>query len=115
MTAITSSTNSPPVAVNDTATVDEDSFVAVNVLQNDSDPDNDTLSSSIVYEPVQWIGFRKQRNFDLYTPDANFNGSDSFNYTINDGNGNTDTATVSITVDAVNDNPVASDDTLGHE
>ncbi|MGI9495313.1 MAG: Ig-like domain-containing protein [Mariniblastus sp.] len=109
MTAITSSTNSPPVAVNDTATVDEDSFVAVNVLQNDSDPDNDTLSVQSFTSPSN--GSVSASNGILtYTPDANFNGSDSFNYTINDGNGNTDTATVSITVDAVNDNPVASDD-----
>ena len=48
MTAITGSTNSPPVAVNDTATVDEDSFVAVNVLQNDSDPRQRLPCSSIV-------------------------------------------------------------------
>ena len=110
MTAITSSTNSPPIAVNDAATVDEDSFVAVNVLQNDSDPDNDTLSVQSFTSPSS--GSVSANNGILtYTPDANFNGSDSFNYTINDGNGNTDTATVSITIDAVNDNPVANDDT----
>ena len=42
---------------------------------------------------------------------SNFNGTDTVTYTISDGNGGTDTATVSITVNAVNDGPVALDDT----
>jgi hypothetical protein len=45
-----------------------------------------------------------------YTPNANFNGADSFTYTISDGNGGTDTASVSITVTAVNDSPDAVND-----
>ena len=45
-----------------------------------------------------------------YTPDANFLGSDSFTYEIDDGNGGTDQATASITVGSVNDAPVATDD-----
>ena len=40
-----------------------------------------------------------------YTPAANYNGADSFTYTIGDGNGGTATATVSVTVTAVNDAP----------
>ncbi|GGA24995.1 hypothetical protein GCM10011498_27540 [Amylibacter cionae] len=42
-----------------------------------------------------------------YTPNADFNGSDSFTYTVSDGNGGTDTQTVNITVAPVNDAPVA--------
>ena len=45
-----------------------------------------------------------------YTPNLNANGADSFTYTISDGNGGTDTATVRITVKPVNDTPVAEDD-----
>ena len=45
-----------------------------------------------------------------YTPDVDFNGTDSFTYQVDDGNGGTDTATVTITVDAVNDAPVSSGD-----
>ena len=45
-----------------------------------------------------------------YTPAANFIGTDSFTYTISDGNGGTDTATVNVTVTPVNDNPDANDD-----
>ena len=46
-----------------------------------------------------------------YTPTANFVGTDTFTYTVTDGTGGTDTATVTITVTAVNDAPVAVDDT----
>jgi hypothetical protein len=45
-----------------------------------------------------------------YTSNADFNGNDTFSYTVSDGNGASDTATVSITVNAVNDAPVAADD-----
>src|SRR2546422_7808648 len=45
-----------------------------------------------------------------YTPAANYNGPDSFTYTIGDGNGGSASATVSVTVTSVNDNPVANAD-----
>jgi hypothetical protein len=45
-----------------------------------------------------------------YTPDADFNGSDSFTYTINDGRGGTDSATVSVAITPFNDAPNAVDD-----
>ncbi len=42
-----------------------------------------------------------------YTPRADYNGADSFPYTISDGHGGTDTATVFLTITPVNDPPVA--------
>ena len=45
-----------------------------------------------------------------YTPDADFHGIDTFTYTISDGNGGTDTATVIVTVLSINDDPDAVDD-----
>ncbi len=48
-----------------------------------------------------------------YTPAPNFNGTDGFTYSVDDGNGGSDTATISITVDPVNDAPTASDQTVG--
>src|SRR5207247_8389297 len=47
-----------------------------------------------------------------YTPDANFSGADSFTYRANDGHADSNVATVTITVNAVNDAPVAIDGTL---
>ena len=47
----------------------------------------------------------------VYTPNADFNGTDSFTYTITDADGDTDTATVVITVASVDDTPTATDDT----
>ena len=45
-----------------------------------------------------------------YTPAASFTGDETFTYTIEDGNGGSDTATVVVTVDNVNDDPTANDD-----
>ena len=47
-----------------------------------------------------------------YTPVANYNGADSFTYTVNDGNGGSNTYTVAITVNPVNDAPVAGNDAI---
>ena len=47
----------------------------------------------------------------VYTPATNFDGTDLFTYSISDGNGGTDTATVNVTVNAVNDAPIANEDT----
>ena len=47
-----------------------------------------------------------------FTPNANFNGAASFSYTVTDGRRTSNTATVTVNVAAVNDAPVANDDTL---
>ena len=109
MVSITSSTNSPPNAVNDTATVNEDNAIAVPVLANDSDPDGDALTIQS-YGQGSNGSVTESGGVLTYTPAANFYGSDSFSYTINDGNGNTDSATVLVTINGVNDNPVANTD-----
>ena len=102
-------TNDPPVANNDFATLSEDSSVGVAVLNNDTDPDNDTLAVESFTQPSNGSVFNNN-GILTYTPASNFNGNDSFTYTINDGNGNNDSATVFLTINAVNDNPVANDD-----
>ena len=102
--------NNPPVAVDDTDATSEDSLVITTVLSNDSDPDGDTLTVTSVTDPANGVAEINSGTTVTYTPNANFNGADSYVYTISDGNGGTDTATVTITVSAVNDAPVASDD-----
>ncbi|MCP5098571.1 MAG: tandem-95 repeat protein [Chloroflexi bacterium] len=98
-----------PVALDDSATTNEDTAVTIDVLFNDSDGDGDSLTIDSVTDPAN--GTVVNNGTDVtYTPDADFNGSDSFTYTISDGNGGTATATVTVTVNAVNDDPVALDD-----
>jgi hypothetical protein len=104
--------NDAPDAVNDTATVAEDSGAnAISVLANDSiAPDaGETLSVTAVTQPAHGSATFTATGV-TYTPAANYNGPDSFTYTISDGNGGSDTATVSITVTAVNDDPTAVND-----
>jgi hypothetical protein len=104
--------NDPPDAINDSATVAEDSGAnAINVLANDTfAPDaGETLTITSVTQGTNGsVAITGGGTTVSYTPNANFFGSDSFTYTISDGNGGTDTATVSITVTPVNDAPVAN-------
>ena len=110
--------NIAPVAVDDIYTVAEDGSVVLTPLNADSDVDGDTLSVTAIngvtlVGGVQIIAVPNGVvNIDAndvisFTPDANFNGEVEFDYTISDGNGGTDTATQTITVNAVNDAPVA--------
>lgn len=97
-----------PNAVDDTATVAEDSAGNnLAVLGNDSDVDLDALSISAVTQGGHG-SVSTNGSTVSYTPATNFFGSDSFTYTISDGQGGSDTATVNVTVTNVNDPPVAS-------
>ena len=82
---------------------------SIDVLENDEDPDGDYLNITSVANPSNGIA-EILGNEIIYTPNTNYNGPDQFTYTISDGNGGTDIASVSITVTGVNDAPVASDD-----
>ncbi|MEA5451518.1 Ig-like domain-containing protein [Leptolyngbya sp. CCNP1308] len=103
--------NQPPVATNDTATTDEDTAVTINVLANDTDPDGNPRSLTSFTNPTNGTVTRDDNGTPtnltddqlIYTPNANYNGSDSFTYSISDGNGGTATATVNLTVNSVND------------
>ena len=103
--------NADPVAVDDTATTDEDQATFVDVLANDSDPDEDPLTIADVTQGANGSVVIDDGGV-IYTPSPDFNGTDSFTYTISDGNGGTDTATVSVTVEAVNDAPEVAGSSL---
>lgn len=94
-----------PTANDDTATVAEDQSVSVNVLANDT-PTGVTIDS--VGKPSNGKAVVSAGNI-LYTPKADFHGTDSFTYKITDGD-DTDSATVTVTVTPVNDAPEARDD-----
>jgi VCBS repeat-containing protein len=109
--------NSPPVGVDDAFTTDEDlSFTAVlgvdDLLLNDSDPDGDplTVNATPFSGPTNGTLVLNSDGTFTYTPDADFNGTDSFVYEVSDGNGGIAQATVTITVNPVNDNPNAAGD-----
>jgi len=101
--------NGTPDAVDDAAATDEDTSVSVPVLANDTDPDGDPLAVAAIGEAsagsVQLVGTSV-----VYVPLANWSGVDAFTYTVTDGRGGSATATVSVTVRAVNDPPQAADD-----
>gem|GEM_PF-1728174 len=101
---------SPPLAMEDFQTTLEDTAVIINVLSNDSDDDGDSL---VITSFTQGSNGSVNGSSSLtYTPNLNFFGQDSFSYTISDGTGNFDNATVSVTVTGVNDEPVADDQLL---
>ena len=83
------------------------STVTVDVLTNDSDPNGDSVSLDGVAAPLHGTAVI-QGNQVAYTPAATYSGPDTFTYTISDGNGGTDTATV--TVDVRNRAPHAAPD-----
>ncbi len=98
--------NDLPVANDDKATIQEDApIMTINALANDTDADGDRL---IVVNATQGRNGSVTINTDgtlTYAPGGNFSGTDTFSYTLSDGKGGTDTATVEMTVDAVNDAP----------
>jgi uncharacterized repeat protein (TIGR01451 family) len=106
----TTRVNQAPNAVADSITTNEDTPGGVNVLANDVDP-GDTLiitaNTNGANGSVSCAGA-----ICTYTPTANFNGTDSFTYTVSDTGGLTSTATVNVTVNPVNDPPNAVDDSL---
>ncbi|UYQ94638.1 Ig-like domain-containing protein [Chitinophaga horti] len=106
--------NDKPLAVDDNVTAREDSLVTGNVLTNDSDPDGDALTATLVTAPVNGAVVLNADGSFTYTPNANYNGPDSLVYRICDNGGPVlcDTAVVRFTVVNVNDKPVAIDDTL---
>ena len=111
--------------VNDTPTADDDAAsagengpaVTVDVLNGDTDPDStDVLSVSGVSAPGSGTATITNGGADVsYDPNGQFEaldtgeaGSDTFSYTVADGNGGTDTGDVTMTIDGANDAPSAT-------
>jgi uncharacterized repeat protein (TIGR01451 family) len=104
-----------PVAVDDSYSTPEDQSLAVGagsgLLANDQGGDNPTVVSAFDAASASGgsVSVAADGSF-TYNPPADFNGSDTFTYTIEDANGDASTATVTITIGAVNDGPTAVDD-----
>ena len=95
---VNAASNAPPAAVDDSVSTNEDTLVNIDVLIAngggvDSDPTNDPLTAVSATDPDNGsVVLKGDGTFD-YTPDTDFDGQDSFVYTISDGNGGTATAT----------------------
>jgi hypothetical protein len=87
--------NDNPTAQNDTAATTATDPVTIPVLDNDEDVDGDALTITNVSTPGKGTAVISGSSI-IYTPDSAFDGSDTFTYTISDGNGGSDTALVTI-------------------
>lgn len=96
--------NNEPIAQNNSIETDEDNAIAVTLTATDED--NDTLSYTIVSNPNQGILSGTAPNL-TYTPDEDYYGEDSFTFKANDGKDDSNIATVTITINSINDAPIA--------
>jgi len=100
----------PPIANDMSLSVDEDT--SINVTLDASDPEGDELTFSIVETNNGSVTLNG--NVANYTPNTNFNGTDTFTYFANDGTSNSNTATVTVEVGAIDDEPQTNDTNLFH-
>ena len=105
--------NDPPIASDDSYALDEDTMLLIpvtGVLANDSDLDGDALSAVLVSGPVNGTLNLNTNGSFIYTPNADFNGTDTFIYRASDGATNSNVATVTLLVRPANDPPVTHND-----
>jgi Ca2+-binding RTX toxin-like protein len=109
VTPVANAGNAVPTARPDTASVAEDGSVTVNVLANDSDANNDPLSIAGFSQGANG-SVALANNRLVYTPKADWNGTDRFTYTVSDGKGGFSVSQVAVTVTPVNDAPITAND-----
>jgi len=106
--------NDAPIAHDDSATIDEDHSVTIDVLANDTDIDSSSLSVTGASASHGSVTINQDGTL-TYTPDANYGGSDTIVYTISDGDGGTSSASVTVGITPVADAPLLSlDASSGH-
>lgn len=98
--------NDPPVANDLNASTTEDT--PLNGVVTAGDPDGDILMFSLGTPSTNGTAMVNPDGSFAYTPAANFAGMDSFTVSVSDGNGGSDTATVTVDVSSMNDNPVVT-------
>lgn len=107
--------NQTPSGVADSYTMDEDGSLVTTtetgVLANDTDADSDPLTATLISDVSHGeLSLSADGSFS-YTPDANYNGTDSFSYVANDGHDDSSETVVTITINPVDDPVVVVDDT----
>ena len=104
-------TNDAPVATDDSVATNEDTPKAITLPATDTE--GDTLAYTIVVAPIHGTLGAVVGNQVTYTPNGNYFGPDSFTFKSNDGNSDSNIATLALTVASVNDAPVASPGSAG--
>ncbi|MEW6305980.1 MAG: tandem-95 repeat protein [Verrucomicrobiota bacterium] len=102
ITIVVNAVNDVPVASNVSVTTDEDT--PANIVLAGSDVDFNSLTYTVLTSPTRGTLTGTGPNL-VYTPGSNLSGADSFTYRVSDGQANSGTATVSITITPVNDAP----------
>jgi uncharacterized protein (TIGR03437 family) len=102
---VTQAANTAPVSTGGSVTTNEDT--AAPITLNATDGDGDTLTYAIISAPSKGSLSGGTGASRTYTPNANATGPDSFTFRANDGTANSNTVTVNITINAVNDAPTA--------
>ena len=110
VTLTVTAVNDAPVALNDAYTLDQDGSLTVvvpGVLANDVDAEGDPLTTALVSDVAHGSLTLNSDGSFSYTPNAGYVGTDSFVYRVNDGTTNSNDATVTLTIQNINDAPVA--------
>jgi VCBS repeat-containing protein len=108
LTFVINAVNDAPVLADQMLAGNEDTTISGNLLATATDVDSSNLGTAIVAGPQHGqLSVGVDGSF-TYTPEANYNGADSFSYKVNDGELDSNVATVSLTVTPVNDAPVAN-------
>ena len=104
---------SAPVADDDFYSVNEDEVLEITgpgVLDGDTDVDSPILTASLLTDSIFGSTMLDSDGSFTYIPNADFFGTDSFEYEVDDGTGGFDSATVTITVNSVNEKVTTTDD-----
>ncbi|TYS67786.1 tandem-95 repeat protein [Sutcliffiella horikoshii] len=102
--------NDPPVTADLTFTINEDTVLTNQIPA--SDQDGDPLTFSLLNSPTNGVAVVNGDGTFTYTPNVNYNGTDTFSVLVSDGQGGTAISTVSITILPVNDPPVVQDQNI---
>ena len=101
--------NQPPTAANDTYATTQNTpltIAAPGVLSNDTDPEGQTLTAQLVSNPSHGALTLNANGSFTYTPTTGYTGTDSFTYQAYDGTTSSNVATVTLTINAVNQSEV---------
>lgn len=111
--ALITPTGNPPIAYDDSYVIDEDMPLLVSapgILDNDYDEEGDDLTARLYIGPSSGVLSLAEDGSFSYMPNSDFFGIDSFTYVANDGESDSNIATVAIFVNSVNDIPIAVND-----